>query len=138
MLSRKRTPRTADERMILGNFRMMQFAWEKRNQPLDCDLIRELHHCGVQEIDDAKYKPGQFRTSDEVVVVDQDGQIVHQPPAHKELEQRLQQLCAWVNNDGDPSSLHLHPLLKACILHFAIAFEHPFHDGNGRVARALF
>lgn len=26
----------------------------------------------------------------------------------------------------------------ACVLHFTIGFEHPFRDGNGRVARALF
>src|SRR5690606_28518389 len=52
MFKRKRKPRSLDERMILGNFRMMQFVWEKRHQPLDRDLILELHHCGVQGIAD--------------------------------------------------------------------------------------
>ncbi|RML46755.1 Filamentation induced by cAMP protein fic [Pseudomonas syringae pv. ribicola] len=27
---------------------------------------------------------------------------------------------------------------EAIILHFVIGYEHPFHDGNGRVARSLF
>lgn len=138
MLKRKRQPRSLDERMILGNFRMMQFVWEKRHQSLDNDLIRELHHCGVQGIDDGKYHPGQLRTTNEVVVVDQDGDVVHHPPSHKGLEQRLQLLCDWVNSEGDINGQYLHPLVKACVLHFAIGFEHPFHDGNGRVARALF
>lgn len=138
MFKRKRKPRSLDERMILGNFRMMQFVWEKRHQPLDRDLILELHHCGVQGIADDKYRPGQLRTTDEVVVADQDGDVVHQPPGYEGLEQRLQLLCDWVNGVGDINGQYLHPLLKACILHFAIGYEHPFHDGNGRVARALF
>jgi Fic family protein len=32
----------------------------------------------------------------------------------------------------------VHPLVKAAILHFWLAYEHPFVDGNGRTARALF
>lgn len=138
MLKRKRKPRSLDERMILGNFRMMQFVWEKRAQPLDADLIRELHHCGVQGIADDKYRPGQFRNSNEVVVANHQGDVVHQPPDFAGLDARLQRLCDWANADGDIHGRYLPPLLKACILHFAIGFEHPFHDGNGRVARALF
>ncbi|MFU2327561.1 Fic family protein [Pseudomonas sp. NFX98] len=33
---------------------------------------------------------------------------------------------------------YLHPLIKGIALHFALGYEHPFRDGNGRVARALF
>lgn len=32
----------------------------------------------------------------------------------------------------------MHPISKAIILHFLIGFIHPFADGNGRTARALF
>ena len=32
----------------------------------------------------------------------------------------------------------MHPLVKAAVLHFWLAYEHPFIDGNGRTARALF
>lgn len=28
--------------------------------------------------------------------------------------------------------------MKAIILHFMLGYEHPFRDGNGRTARALF
>lgn len=138
MLKTRRKPRTPDERMIIGNYRMMAFAWEKRHQPLDCDLIQELHYCGVQGIDDEKYQPGHLRTSNDVVVADKFGEVVHQPPDHQALGQRLRQLCDWVNSEGDTNNQYLHPLLKAIILHFSIGFEHPFRDGNGRVARALF
>lgn len=29
-------------------------------------------------------------------------------------------------------------MVRACILHFMLAHEHPFRDGNGRTSRALF
>ena len=32
----------------------------------------------------------------------------------------------------------VHPIVKASILHFMIGYIHPFEDGNGRTARALF
>jgi Fic family protein len=32
----------------------------------------------------------------------------------------------------------VHPVIRSIILHFWLAYDHPFVDGNGRVARALF
>jgi Fic family protein len=46
-------------------------------------------------------------------------------------------LIAFANIDHTRESF-VHPVLKAIILHFWLAYEHPFVDGNGRVARALF
>jgi Fic family protein len=140
MLKRNRQPRTPDERMIIGNFRLMQFAWDKRNEPLSVELVRELHQVGVAGIDDTQYSPGEFRTSDDVVVQDGEGNTVHVPPAAQGLADRLEKLAAWVNaphHDAEYGE-YLHPLIKAISLHFAIGYEHPFRDGNGRVARALF
>ena len=56
------------------------------------------------------------------------------------MEKRLNTLSNWVNHchHDTNSPEYLHPLLKAIALHFAIGYEHPFRDGNGRVARALF
>ncbi len=140
MLKRKRKPRTMDERMILGNFQMMKFAIDNRDRPLSPDFIQELHEVGVQGIDDDNYHPGVFRDSDDVAVVDRDGEVVHQPPSCKDLPKRLQVLSDWANkcHDSGESSEYLHPLLKAMAIHFAVGYEHPFRDGNGRVARALF
>jgi len=140
MIKRKREPRNIDERMIAGNFKMMRLAWDKRSSPLTADLIREFHAIGVAGINDEKYTPGLFRLTDNVVVEDRDGNIVHQPPPAIGLESRLQSLCNWVSTDHDEieSQSYIHPLVKAICIHFAIGYEHPFNDGNGRVARALF
>jgi Fic family protein len=141
LLKRQRTPRTLDEKMIVGNFKMMQAAWRFKDRPLSADLIAELHYIGVENIDDSHYQPGVFRSSsDDIVVEDGNGTVVHTPPPGKGLESRLEALADWLNSDHSDaeSQAYLHPLIKAITLHFAIGYEHPFHDGNGRVARSLF
>lgn len=139
LLKKTKGPRSIDERMIIGNFQMMKFAWENRHKDLTIELIQELHQIGVEGIADDKYCPGAFKNSDDVVIEGL-GEIVHQPPPVAGLEKRLEALCNWINrNNTDALSKdYMHPLIKAVILHFAIGYEHPFHDGNGRVARSLF
>ena len=34
--------------------------------------------------------------------------------------------------------IFIHPIVRSILLHFFLAYEHPFVDGNGRTARALF
>ena len=52
LIKRNRKPRSEDERMIVGNYKMMLHAWEMRDQPLSLDLITELHKIGVEGIDE--------------------------------------------------------------------------------------
>ncbi|MGE8179002.1 Fic family protein [Pseudomonas fluorescens] len=140
MLKRNRLPRTPDERMVIGNYKMMIFAWEKRHEPLSVELIRQLHRVGVEGIDDALYSPGLFRSNDQVVVQDGEGHTVHTPPPAAGISARLNGLASWINQPhDDPLRVdYVHPMIKAIALHFALGYEHPFRDGNGRVARALF
>ncbi|WP_322745084.1 Fic family protein [Leptolyngbya ectocarpi] len=140
LIRRNRKPRDSGEKMILGNFKMMMFAWEQRNKSLSIDLIKELHQVGVEDIDDDTYVPGQFRRNDDTYVVDSKGDIVHTPPPASGLKNRIKSIVEWCNANHDDigESSYLHPLIKAIVLHFCIGFEHPFRDGNGRVARALF
>jgi Fic family protein len=32
----------------------------------------------------------------------------------------------------------VHPVVRAILIHFMLGYDHPFYDGNGRTARALF
>ena len=140
LLKRKRKPRSLDEKMIIGNYKMMTFAWKNRNKELSIDLITDLHAIGVEGIDDETYYPGVFRNIDTIEVTDGEGNTVHTPPPCKGLKKRLKQVIKWVNechHDAD-SHKYIHPLIKAITIHFCIGYEHPFRDGNGRVARALF
>jgi Fic family protein len=135
-LLNERQPESLSEKMILGNFRLMQAVWAEKDKPLSLELIKKLHNIGMNDIDDEKYQPGQLRITDDVVVVDASGQVVHTPPLASELEQRLEFVASWFNNSEPSPSASA--FIIATALHFAIGFEHPFHDGNGRLARALF
>lgn len=120
--------------MIAGNARLMAEIPELIQEPLTPDLIRRFHAIGMGGINDEKYSPGEFRDTDDVVIADYDGNIVHQPPAATDLQARLQMVCDFVND----TESYVHPLAKACVLHFMLVHEHPFRDGNGRTSRGLF
>ena len=138
MLRTGRRPRDADERMILNNYLTMRRIRDLRDQPLTPELIFELHRRvtdGTLEKPDAS---GRFRRADESIkVVDEiEGTVYHEPPAAEELPARLEAMCAFAN--GAAPDYFVHPVVRAILLHFWLAYDHPFWDGNGRTARALF
>lgn len=140
LLRSKAKGKTVSEKMIIGNMKMMNFVWKNRNSSLSLKFIADLHEVGTEGIDDDNYRPSVFRFTDDVVVEDNEKNIIHQPPTYKGLERRLKIIVDWINDNhherGD--NTYIHPLIKAIALHFCVGFEHPFYDGNGRVARALF
>lgn len=135
MLESGRKARTEGEQMIVGNARLMAEIPEHLGEPLTIDLIQRLHSVGMSGINDESYTPGTFRQTDDIVIADYDGNVVHKPPLAASIPGRLERVCDWVN---DTTSGYIHPLVKACALHFMMAHEHPFRDGNGRTSRALF
>ena len=60
--------------------------------------------------------------------------IYHYPPEVAKLPAMIEDLIAFANEDDE----FIHPIVKAIILHFLIGYIHPFNDGNGRTARAIF
>jgi Fic family protein len=73
---------------------------------------------------------------EQVRVMDDEGEIYHTPPSAIELPERLQQMCRFAN--GETPDQFIPPVVRAILLHFWLAYDHPFVDGNGRTARALF
>jgi len=65
-----------------------------------------------------------------------DNKIVHRPPPAAELPERLERMCQFAN--GELGEGFIHPVVRAIVLHFWLAYDHPFVDGNGRTSRALF
>ena len=123
--------------MILNNYRTMRRIREIRSQRITPELIFELHRMVTDKTLNNPDAAGRLRGNDELITVENDtGEIMHLPPAAGELEERMNAMCAFAN--GEPVDPFIHPAIRAMILHFWLAYDHPFVDGNGRTARALF
>lgn len=140
MLEKDLPPKNDDERMILNNYLLMQRAKFNKDEELSIDLMCEFHQVATLGVKDAEVHPGEIRTSDDIFVGGKNDDIAHQPPKAELLNDRLNKLCAFANeqHDGQEGRIFIHPIVKAIILHFMIGYEHPFNDGNGRTARCLF
>lgn len=138
MLREQRKPRDRSEQMIFNNYQAMETIRGLKDEPITPERIRNLHRILMEGTLDDPADAGRLRMNDEVHVVDErDGTVLHQPPSHSELQERLERLCAFANADEN-SKPFVHPVLRAILLHFMIGYDHPFVDGNGRTARALF
>lgn len=135
MLRENTSPRDGSERMIVNNYNAMRFIKEHSGDSLSPDLIREIHSlisCGT--LDDARYE-GRFRDDNSIAVRDVfTGETYHEPPDFNRIPDLIQALCDFANDD----SVFVHPIVKGIVLHFVLAYIHPFMDGNGRVSRTLF
>lgn len=137
MLRKNIKPRTKSEQMILNNYITIRRIAEIQNEDLEIPTLFEIHKLITsQTLDDETYE-GRFRDSNDVNVVDAiDGEIVHIPPDYKEIDQLMKEFCLFFNDKDEKRFIH--PIIKGCIIHFLIGYIHPFVDGNGRTARALF
>lgn len=138
MLRERRKPRDRSEQMIFNNYQAMEIIRGMKNEPITPDRILNLHRILTEGTLDDPADAGRLRQNDDVHVADhRDGTILHQPPAFGELPERLERLCTFANADENAVPF-VHPVLRAILLHFMIGYDHPFVDGNGRTARALF
>jgi len=137
MLRQGRQPKDHSEQMIFNNHQAMAVIKEFGEDDLTPSLILHLHEVLTKGTLADPNKAGQLRSlSDEIHIVAADESVLHTPPLASELEERLKTICDFANDDN--AKVFIHPVVKAIVLHFMIGYEHPFVDGNGRTARALF
>ena len=138
MLRRNITPRNRAEQMIHNNYEAIRFISDNKEASLTAEFIRRLHEIMTENTLDNPADAGQFRTNDDIVVQNGiNGEVVHTPPSHTEIPSFIDALCAFANTEKSGGKF-LHPIIKAITIHFLLAYYHPFTDGNGRTARALF
>ncbi len=135
MLRTGREPRDVSERMIINNYRAVSMLRDLKDEPITTELILKIQASLTRGTLDRADDVGQVRRGDDIIVHDELNRILHQPPPAAEIPRELERLCQYANEDG---STFLHPVIKAIVLHFWLAYLHPFADGNGRTARALF
>ena len=134
MLRSGRPPRDKNERMIVNNYLTMQHVREMRGAQLTPEGLCEIQGLVTEGTLEDPHEAGRLRTRDDIVVQYR-GETVHVPPKADSLPARIDALCAFANHDETEDWIH--PVLKAIVIHFWLAYDHPFTDGNGRTARAL-
>lgn len=136
MLREGRPPANRHERMIRNNHLGMLWIREHVHQPITPEGILTLHRVMTEGTLDEPELAGRLRTTDDVVVRDAEENVLHRPPPAAELPQRLARLCDFAQERSQETFLP--GVVRAILLHLALASDHPFVDGNGRTARALF
>ena len=140
MIRAGRSPRDRSERMILNNYRAMATIRRMAEEPLSLGSLLRLHAMLTADTLDSPDGEGRIQSPDEERVQVWDNlnrRILHAPPPAAELPKRMDAMIRFANHGVDDGSF-LHPVIRAIVLHFWLAYDHPFQDGNGRTARALF
>jgi Fic family protein len=122
-------PKNKDECMLINNFKAMKWVKENQNKFLTKEVVLELHKIVTEntlEGDDINFQ-GKFR-NDKVFVGP------HEGIEYTNIAQAVDEMISVTTNNPR----YFHPLLKGILIHYFVGYIHPFFDGNGRTARALF
>lgn len=137
MIRANRSPRDQGELMILNNFLALRMLAELRDRPLSKELVVEIHRLVTKDTLEDPSAAARLREDDDHRVIgDALGEVYYRPPPASRLEQSMAAMCAFAN--GETPEGFIHPAVRSMLLHFWLAYDHPFVDGNGRTARALF
>jgi Fic family protein len=137
MIQEGRSPRTRSEQMILNNYEGMRLVLRAIDRPLTPAFVCELQRVLTADTLDEPDAAGRYRRADEEIVIeDETGTRLYTPPPADQLEQRMEAMCLFANGGG--TGEFIPPAVRAILLHLWLACDHPFVDGNGRTARALF
>ncbi|MBQ3069424.1 MAG: Fic family protein [Clostridia bacterium] len=124
-------PKNEQENRILGIKKGLEFIADTSNRITE-ENLHTLYAMTVGDFleNDDRLKEGQYYRHDTVYVVS--NHIEHSGLDHRHIPQFMKALIAFANTEDD-----INDLIKAAILHFYVAYVHPYFDGNGRMARLL-
>ncbi len=136
MLRQDRKPKNRSEQMILNNYNTIKEIKDLINKEFTSDLILKIHASITKDTLEDPSNEGKYRITNDISVVDSTGDIIYYPPDYKNIEKLMNDFCYFANERDEIRFIH--PIIRAIILHFLIGYIHPFVDGNGRTARAIF
>ena len=132
-----RRPADKNDLHVASTFEALDYVTQRSAESLSSAMLLDLHRTITKGTLDDPAREGQFRSrQDQVIIEDGMGTYLHTPPPAEELEHRIELMCAFAN--GQSEGEFTHPVIRAIILHFWLDHDHPFVDGIGRTARALF
>lgn len=136
LIQKELKPKNKSEQMIMNNYVTMQYIVRHKKEDLTAENLLYIHKLISNKTLDNPIDEGKFRDNNEIFVVNySNSEVVHTPPNFTEIEQLILDLCNFFNKEQES---FVHPIIKGIIIHFMIGWIHPFSDGNGRTARALF
>ncbi|NLL28250.1 MAG: Fic family protein [Bacteroidales bacterium] len=136
MLRKQLKPKNKGQQMISNNYNTIRYLVENQSETFSIEKLKEIQRLITRNTLSNKEYEGKFRTTDDVFVMNGvTGEVAYTPPPSKDIEQWLSKLCDFANNDNKDNFIH--PIIKGIIIHFMLAYIHPFVDGNGRTARSL-
>ena len=125
-------PKDSRENRIYGLKLGFEFISDRHNHITE-ENIHKLYMMAIGNFleGDDRLRDGEFYRHDDVYVVGGVG-VVHRGIGSGKLSGYMKQFVDFANADDG-----INDLLKAAMLHFDIAYLHPYFDGNGRMARLL-
>ena len=124
-------PKYEQENRILGVKKGLEFIADTSNKITEENLYK-LYMMTVGDFlyGDDRLNEGEFYRNDNVFVVG--SRVEHSGLDHKKVPEFTKSLIEFANMEDE-----INDLIKAAIIHFYLAFVHPYFDGNGRTARLV-
>ena len=125
------TPENEEEHRIYGMKQGLEFIADRSHTITEENLFR-LYQMTIGDFLPEKDRllPGHWYRHDGVTVID--GKTEHTGLPWQKLPAYMKELTAFAAEKAAQNDL-----IKAAVLHFALAYLHPYFDGNGRMARLL-
>lgn len=124
-------PNDEQENRILGIKKGLEFIADTSNKINEENLFKlYMMSAGDFVSEDDKLLEGNLYRHDTVYVVGED--VAHSGVDFRKVPEFMKLLIDFINAEDD-----IDDLIKATIIHFYIAYIHPYFDGNGRTARLV-
>lgn len=124
-------PTNEREQRIYGMKRGLEFIADPNNK-ISEETIYQLYQMVIGAFlpEEDQLLPGQRYRHDHVYIVGD--KLEHTGLPWNKLAGYMEQLVAFIQQDSS-----INDLWKAALIHFYLAYLHPYFDGNGRMARLL-
>lgn len=128
---REISARDRDIQEVLNYREVLKFIDKHKKGNFSQKDLLEIHKLAVKNVISGG---GQFRRTQVVVRNSKTGDVSFRPPEAVQVSGLVADFLRWLNTE---ESREIHPVIRASIVHYVLAFIHPFVDGNGRTARAF-
>lgn len=124
-------PKDEEENRISGMKKGFEFISDTQNSITE-ENLHKLYMMVVGNFldDNTKLQDDMFYRNDSVYIIS--NQLEHSGLDYKKISEYMKLLIDFANRDDK-----IDDLVKASIIHFYIAYIHPYSDGNGRIARLV-